>query len=100
MCYGARNVLVPNGTGAVTFRLMVADVGRITGGVVATIDVYDRRTRRIVAKRDLRRSDFVAPQQYQDFRLSFTALRVQALDFRTTFYRAGCYLKLDEVAIR
>ena len=97
MNYGPYTTDVVIGPRTATFRLMV---DRLTGSNdrVASLDIYDANTGKILTNRDVYRRDFtMGANRYHDFVVPFTASGGK-YEFRT--YSRGFYLKQDDVRVQ
>jgi hypothetical protein len=92
----AMNTL-PGGTHAAVFRLLV-DNNTLDDNAVATVSVYNPKTKTVLAQRILRRSDFASPSTYQDFAILFSTDAAQPLEFRV-YWHGTVNVRADSVGI-
>ena len=104
LCFGPYAADVPAGTFEARFRLMVDD-HRADSLAVVRIEVSDYGGREggcgdcILARRDIRRTDFTAAAAYQDFPLRFTSPGLgHPLELRT-YYMDRAYIRQDRVTV-
>ena len=76
---------VPGGTHTAVWRLAIDDNAR-DDAVVATVAVYDRDARKVLAVRDLKRQDFAFAGRPQEFSLPFASKDGHRLDLRTYYW--------------
>ncbi len=98
MLYGPYATDIRPGRRLAAFRAMI-DVTRGRNDVVLTLDVHDSASGRVLARRQLARSDFKASGIYQDFPLSFNAEAGQKLEFRVTWHGKGS-VRLEKVVVK
>jgi hypothetical protein len=99
MCFGPYTTSVAAGSRSATFRLML-DNTTANNNQILSLDVFDSASGRVLARRDIRRRDFISgPMRYQDFVLPFTAASGQRLEFRT-FWHGGSYVRQDFVSVK
>jgi hypothetical protein len=89
---------VPGGTHAAVWRLAIDDNAR-DDEVVATVAVYDRDTKAVLAARDVKRQDFALAGRPQDFTLTFANTAGHRLDLRT-YYWARAAISQQYVLVR
>jgi hypothetical protein len=65
---------------------LLIDNNSADNGIIATIDVNDRNSNKVITKRDIRRKDFRDPFVEQIFNLEFHAKPGQMLEFRTYYH--------------
>lgn len=86
LTFGPYTTAVPTGQMEATFSLKV-DNNSADNLKVATVDIWDADSSRLVAKRDIFRKDFLLPAVYQEFGLSFeNFVGGKRLEFRVFVY--------------
>lgn len=99
MIYGPYKALSSAGAKKACFTLMV-DNNDAESNKVATIDVYDSTSGRVLASRDIARTEFAAPWTFQEFQLDFNCPnKTDKLEYRVRYY-ANVDLTFDKVVIR
>jgi hypothetical protein len=98
MGYGPYTTAVPSGNRTATFRLLLDNVSA-DNNLILTVDVFNSTTGAVLARRDIRRSEFARAFSYQDFSLAFTAPAGHTLEFRT-FWHGSSYVRQDKVVIQ
>lgn len=99
MCFGPYAREIGFGARVATFNLMLDNVV-VQSPAILTIDVAEATTGAVLAKRDLFRSDFAAPMQYQGFPLQFIARPGAKLEFRTLWHGVSYARQRDVVVTR
>ncbi len=89
---------VPGGVHSAVWQLSIDD-NRHTDEVVATVAIYDRDTRHVLASRNITRQEFILANQPQDFVLPFTNQSGHHLDLRT-YYRTRATITQYRVLVR
>jgi hypothetical protein len=97
LCFGPYTTTIPQGNRQALFTLMV-DNNTADNKTVISLDVWDATTNKLLGKKDVRRKDFRAPSQYQDFEINFQNAEGHQLEFRT-FWHGGAYVKQSKVRI-
>jgi hypothetical protein len=97
MVYGPYVADLGPGPQTASFQLLV-DVVDADDDVVATIDVFDANVERVLATRDLRRSDFDADFQYKIFNLDYVQVGGHRMEFRV-FYHRRALVRVRTVAV-
>jgi hypothetical protein len=97
--FGPYTRAIQPGWRVATWRMAMADRSG-PNEVVATIDVVNADTGQpLGGVRPIRRSEFAANTQFQDFEIAFIAPANQRLEFRTYFHDRGT-LRIDWVKVR
>jgi len=98
LAYGPYSTGIPEGRRVASWKVMI-DVNRGRNDLILTLDIHDATTGRILARRQLRRSDFKVQQRYQIFGLGFAAHRGMKLEFRTEWHGRGS-VRQESVTVR
>ena len=89
---------VPEGVHTASWRLAVDDAGP-GPDPVATLAIYDRDARSVLATRALTRQEFALARRFQEFALPFTNKAGHHLELRT-YYWAHAGLTQERVVVR
>lgn len=98
LVYGPYVSDTPVGSHVATFRTLV-DVVNASDGTVLYVDVNDATTWEVVAGRQIKRSDWVAPWAYQVFELPFEWPAARAghqIEIRV-WYQGNAHVRVDKV---
>jgi hypothetical protein len=100
MLFGPYTTDVPAGPRTATWRMMI-DNNTADTLVVVRLEVNDHSAgENVIASRDVRRNQFSAAFQYQDFSLAFLAPGADhQLEFRV-YWNDYAYIKVDKVTVR
>lgn len=98
LSYGPYTRDIPVGRQVAVFRLMIDKIAG-KNSAVATVDVYDASSRKVLGSRIIRRKDFSVANRYLDFNLAFQAPGSgHQLEFRV-YWHATAYIRQDKVQI-
>lgn len=96
MVFGPYARDITAGNKVVLFDLASSYAGR--SNTVATIDVNDATTDRVLAQRNITGRDFAAANRWKTIQLPFTAIQGHALEFRVFFSGKGT-LRADAISV-
>ena len=99
LLYGPYTRDVPAGSRSASFRMMIDNNSADTLRVV-TLDVHDFTAGRVLAQREVRRTEFSGTMSYQEFAVSFSAPGgTNQLEFRVNWHDYA-YIRVDRVTVR
>jgi hypothetical protein len=97
LTHGPYDAALSAGNKTVTFSLLV-DNNSADNLPVVTLEVYDVTAGRIVAQRQVRRTEFVAPWTYQTFRLGYVQTAGHTTELRT-YWHDTSYVRQRHAAV-
>ena len=97
LAYGPYTTGVTPGPRVASFRILIDVVAG--NDRVLTLDAYDAAASRVLARREVRRSELRAPMTWQELELPFTAAAGQRLELRV-YWHDTAYTRLDRVTVR
>lgn len=95
MTFGPGTTTLPAGNRLAVFTLSIDDVKKDNNKIL-TLDVYDGKSGRVLAKLDVSRKMFDAARQYKKFTLPFVAAPGQSIEGRV-YWRGGADVKQDSL---